>query len=133
MSFPILQVSIGPAERGPEFADLTGFPRERLFMDPANATYSALRLKKSVSETFFNINTPLAIFSRFLKDGAPYLREALSSWKPWNPPALDQALNQGGVVVFQGRRAVFSHYDPSTGSHADWKRVVATVNALPRR
>jgi hypothetical protein len=42
----------------------------------------------------------------------------------WNPPRPAQALQQGGVVVFHGRRAVFVHRDPATGAHADMEEVV---------
>lgn len=45
-------VTIGPAPRGFEFAELTGFPADRLLADPDSITYEALGLYKSVSATF---------------------------------------------------------------------------------
>lgn len=33
-------------------------------------------------------------------------------------------LQQGGVFVFDGRELLFSHYDPSTGAHADLEDVI---------
>lgn len=30
-----------------------------------------------------------------------------------------QAFQQGGVVIFQGKEQVWSHYDKATGAHAD--------------
>ncbi len=49
------QVTIGTAERGLEFAELTGYPSDSLLADPDNVTYNALQLKKGVVDTFFNI------------------------------------------------------------------------------
>lgn len=34
-----------------------------------------------------------------------------------------QALQQGGVVVFQGQELLWAHYDPATAAHADLKLV----------
>ncbi len=45
-------VTIGPAPRGFEFAELTGFPADRLLADPDSVTYEALGLYKSVKSTF---------------------------------------------------------------------------------
>jgi hypothetical protein len=50
-----VQVTIGTAERGLEFAELTGYPADSLLADPENVTYDALQLKKGVVDTFFNI------------------------------------------------------------------------------
>ena len=47
-------VSIGPPERGTEFAKHTGFPAEQLLADPESAIYEALSLHNSVLDTFFN-------------------------------------------------------------------------------
>ena len=48
-------VSIGSAERGREFAALTGFPEERLLADPDSQTYRAMGWYNSISKTFFSI------------------------------------------------------------------------------
>lgn len=50
-----VQVTIGTAERGLEFSELTAFPADKLLADPENVTYDALQLRKGVVETFFNI------------------------------------------------------------------------------
>lgn len=47
-------VSIGPPERGTEFAKHTGFPDDQLLADPENSVYDALSLHNSVLDTFFN-------------------------------------------------------------------------------
>lgn len=47
-------VSIGPKERGIEFAEHLRFPKEQLLADPENVVYDALSLTNSVFDTFFN-------------------------------------------------------------------------------
>lgn len=47
-------VSIGPKERGIEFAEHLHFPKDQLLADPENAVYDALSLTNSVFDTFFN-------------------------------------------------------------------------------
>ena len=62
------------------------------------------------------------------------LTKALSRWKPWIPPKLDQGLQQGGTFVFEGDQEAFAHFDPSTGAHADLNAVVtAAINAADRK
>lgn len=112
-------VGIGTVETAQKFCDHVDFPRELLLTDPENAGYDALSLKKGVGTTFFTVDTPLAILKRAQADGAADLVKATANWKPWLPPKSDQGLQQGGVFVFEGRSLLFSHYDPSTGAHAD--------------
>lgn len=113
----LLAIGIGTHERSLEFCDATGFPAEHLYADPDNSTYDALRLRKGVAETFLSWSTPVAIQSRLERDGAADLRALLPRWQPWNPPRMDQALQQGGAFVFRGTECVLSHYDESTGAH----------------
>jgi len=104
-----------------------GFPKENLFADPENTCYSSLGLKKGVVTTFFNQETPFSILARAQNDGAKDLVDALSRWKPWIPPKLDQGLQQGGTFVFAGNQEVFQHFDPSTGAHADLNQVLTAA------
>jgi len=134
----LVAVGIGTVERGQEFCDHVGFPRGALFCDPDNLAYSALGLNFGAGDTFFNPATPYAILDRlaFKADpraggstlgGAQDLGKALARWKPWIPPKLEQGLQQGGTFVFEGDQEVFSHYDPSTGAHADLNLVLAAA------
>lgn len=50
----IFMISIGPADRGFKFHELTGFPTEYLLADPENVTYSALGLKSDTFSAFFS-------------------------------------------------------------------------------
>jgi hypothetical protein len=45
---------------------------------------------------------------------------------PLRPPAPMhvQALQQGGVVIFEGERLIYAHYDPSIGAHADLEELL---------
>ena len=47
-------ISIGPAERGKKFHDLTGLPEENILADPDNVTYSALQFKNDTFSAFFS-------------------------------------------------------------------------------
>jgi len=47
-------ISLGPPDRGTEFAKHTGFPEDQLLADPESAVYEALSLHNSALDTFFN-------------------------------------------------------------------------------
>jgi hypothetical protein len=57
------------------------------------------------------------------------LKDVMSRWKPWVPPKQDQALQQGGMFVFQGTQCVWCHYDKATGAHADLAQVLGVAAA----
>lgn len=118
-------ISIGTAERGRMFSEETGLPVELVFADPDNVTYDALGFYKGLGRTFFTASTPLSINQRLLKDGAKDLKEILPRWKPWIPPKLNQGLQQGGLLIFQGKECMYSHYDESTGAHANLEDVLS--------
>lgn len=62
--------------------------------------------------------------------GLADLKDVLGRWKPWIPPKQDQALQQGGMFVFDGRKCVWRHYDQATGAHADLGEVLGEVKQL---
>lgn len=106
----------------------TGFPAELLLCDPDNVTYTALGFKKGVQETFLSVETPVAIWERIKGGRLGDLQEVLSTWTKtplWHPPTQDQAFQQGGAVVFQGRRPLFAHYDQATSAHVDLQLLLA--------
>lgn len=83
-------VSIGTPEKGKIVAEHLGLPDAEtlLFVDPDNVLYDAIRLRRGVDRTFFNIETPLAFVDRFTKrNGLKELGQVLSKW------------NKGNVVV----------------------------------
>lgn len=49
---------------------------------------------------------------------------------PPTPNATLQALQQGGIFLFDGDRVAFSHFDEATGAHADLAGVVALAQGL---
>lgn len=93
-------------------------------MSAESATYEALGLVKGVGQTFLSWDTPLAIKRRMDSGQTKDLQDVLSRWEPWIPPKQDQAFQQGGVLVFEGSRLLFSHYDKATADHADLKMVL---------
>jgi hypothetical protein len=71
--------------------------------------------------------TPQAIWDAIRSGRIADLKAVLPVWAKtglWHPPRPEQALQQGGVVVFHGDRAVFVHRDPATGAHADMVEVI---------
>ena len=129
----LVMVSIGLPGKGQKLIDHLEFKNgeKYLFVDPENAMYDALNLNFGVQRTFFDINIPFAFLDRITsKDGLKALGEILSKWNKafFIPPKTDQAFNQGGTFVFDGERAVFAHYDPSTAAHAPVDQVMEVVN-----
>ena len=128
-----MMVSIGLPEKGKQLIDHLEFQQgeKYLFVDPDNALYDELNLNFGVQRTFFNINTPFAFLDRITtKDGLKDLGTILSKWSKafFIPPKNEQAFNQGGTFVFDGNRAVFAHYDPSTAAHATVDQVMEVVD-----
>lgn len=118
-------VSVGTKERGIEFSELTEFPASQLLADPENVLYDAVGFIRTIQNTFFDVRTPLAIFGRALKkDRGGDLVQATLNWKPWIPPKGEQALQQGGVLVFKGKTCVFKRVDPATGNHLDLDELI---------
>lgn len=124
-------VGIGTPERSLQFAEMTQFPPELLLADPNNVTYDALEFKKGIKETFFSVETPQAMWQRIRTGRTADLQTVFAKWTKeqakgiWNPPKRDQAFQQGGAVVFFGRRLVFAHYDAATSAHVDLKLLLA--------
>lgn len=87
-------------------------------------------MAKGLKETFFSPETPRAIWADMQSGRIETLKGVMKVWTKqelWVPPRQDQALQQGGIVVFEGRRAVWVWRDPATGAHADLAQVVAVA------
>jgi hypothetical protein len=121
-------VSIGTPERGLEFCKQTGFSPDRLLADPDAAMYPCFGFVKSVQATFFSKETPYAIWRDIQSGRIQDLKDVMKAWTAmktlWIPPKQDQAFNQGGVVVFEGKNVLYCYKDPATGAHADLDEVV---------
>lgn len=117
-------VSIGPKERGVEFAEHLRFPKEQLLADPENAVYDALSLTNSIFDTFFNPKTPLALLSRVRKNGGKEIKQVLGNWKFWIPTKKGQSAQQGGAFIFKGTDCVWQYYDPATAAHVNPKELL---------
>jgi hypothetical protein len=65
--------------------------------------------------------------------GLSDLQDVMGRWKPWIPPKQDQALQQGGMFVFDGYSCVWSHYDQATGAHADLAEVLGKAQQLMQK
>jgi hypothetical protein len=118
-------VGIGTYERSLEFCELVKFPKEYLYADPENKVYDALQLVKSSPLSLFtDARTPLALANRIKENRTKDLEDALKTWKAWIPPKLDQGLQQGGCVVFDGYKTLYARKDPAVGDHVDLRLVL---------
>ena len=124
-------VGIGTSEKAKLVADHVGYSSDYLLADPDNVLYDALQLNSGLQRTFFNPSTPYAILDRLTSQKMGDLNAVLGKWGDAFiiPPKQKQALNQGGLFVFDGADSVFVHYDASTGAHGDLDRAVAVALA----
>jgi len=124
-------VGIGTSEKAKLVADHVGYSSDYLLADPDNVLYDALQLNSGLQRTFFNPSTPYAILDRLTSQKMGDLNAVLGKWGDAFiiPPKQKQALNQGGLFVFDGADSVFVHYDASTGAHGDLDRAVAVAFA----
>ena len=124
-------VGIGTAEKAQLVADHVGYSSTNLLADPENVLYDALSLNSGLQRTFFNPATPYAILDRLTSNSMSDLNSVLGRWGDAFiiPPKQKQALNQGGLFVFDGADSVFVHYDASTGAHGDLDQAVAVALA----
>lgn len=124
-------VSIGSIESGTTFSERTGFPAAFLLADPDNAAYDALDFKRGLKATFLSKETGEAIKARQESSGGTAdLQAMMKQYKVFKPPkGFQQALIQGGCLVFEGRQPVLVHLDPSTAAHVEFDKVLALVGA----
>ena len=47
----------------------------------------------------------------------------------FDPKAMERTMVQGGAFVFEGSEAIFSHYDVSSGAHADLDELVRVATS----
>lgn len=120
--------SIGTPERGIDFANLTGFPQDRLLADPENVLYTSLEMKTGLS-TFFSTRGSEVISAKVRDEGKDKMRASLKRYKPYLPPKLGQVLQQGGCLIFNGKSCVYEWYDATPGDHVDFD--VVFKNACP--
>lgn len=131
MDTKLYMVSIGTPERSKDFVARTGFPADRLFLDPDNVTYNALGLTCTLQETFFNPVTPLSLFKRMSSGEMGDLWKMLDGWEPWmTPNGPKQAMQQGGILMFQGDQLLYSYYDRATGDHADLTKLLTLAESV---
>jgi hypothetical protein len=75
------------------------------------------------------MQTPIAIASRAFRHGLSDLGSMLKDWVPWQPPkGTGQASIQGGTLIFDGKRCVWSWKDKATADHANFDEVLKVVS-----
>ncbi len=96
-----------------------------LFVDPSRASYEALGLYKGMMRTFANAATPKAIQER----GLDSLKAATKNYTMIPPPKADDALQQGGLLVVNGKDVLYAWRDEGTADHAPVAQILAACAA----
>ena len=119
-------VSIGLPAKAKELREHLQLQTVPLYVDPTNAVYDALDLRRGVGRTFFNPATPFAFLDRIREGRLGDLGTIMKDWKVYIPPEQEQAFLQGGTFVFDENdgSTVYAHYDPSTAAHAPMDTVL---------
>lgn len=130
--YRLVCVSIGVPEKGRQLKEYLKLPDDMLYVDPDNALYDALELRRGVQRTFFHPSTAFSFLDRFTRaNGMRELTEnVLPGWIQnalFIPPRQEQAFLQGGTFVFEGAETLYAHYDPSTAAHAKPEQVIEAV------
>lgn len=152
----LFAIGIGTAESAKTFANQLEFPAELLFADEsdtteAHAAVGTRNTKRDANgkQVFEGVDS---MWSQDTMDGiAARGRGDLNAitgnlfkpgpYKPLMPPskglfdqtAIEKTMVQGGIIIFDGNEEMFSHYDASSGAHADLAEVVRVAMATEPR
>ena len=122
-------VGIGTPESAREFAERTGFPVEKLYVDESRALYKALELHgdldgseglffdpkvvEGVRRLFFN-----SVTGERIKGNEDSIKSSIKNYKPLMPKESRDTVQQGGTFVFKGTDVVHARKDEATADHA---------------
>jgi len=133
-----LLVGIGTPESAREFAERTGFPVEKLYVDESRALYKALELHgdldgseglffdpkvvEGVRRLFFN-----SVTGERIKGNEDSIKSSIKNYKPLMPKESRDTVQQGGTFVFKGTDVVYARKDEATADHAPIDDVIAAA------
>ena len=140
-------VGIGSAEAAAEFAEATDFPATMLLADESELTsaYATVGTRNTGRdekgkqifegvESMWNKDTNAGLKARGRDDlnsitgnlfaPGPYVPLMPKGQGLFDPRAMERTMVQGGTFVFDGDEQIFTHYDSSSGAHADLGEVV---------
>jgi len=143
----LFAVGIGSADSARTFAEKVEFPAELLFADESEDSdaYAAAGTRNtqrddSGKQVFEGVSsmwgpaTNEALKARGRKDlnavvGRPFRPGPYVPLMPkgnglFDPKVMERTMVQGGAFVFDGSEQLFSHYDDSSGAHADLTELV---------
>ena len=143
----LFAVGIGSADSAKTFAEKIAFPAEILFADESDETeaHAAVGTRntqrdannKQIFEgvdSMWSRETNDAIKARGRDDlnaitgnpfkPGPYVPLMPKGNSLFDPKALERTMVQGGTFIFEGGECLFSHFDASSGAHADLDEVV---------
>ncbi|XRB03375.1 hypothetical protein NFJ02_17g27290 [Pycnococcus provasolii] len=121
-----------------EFAERTGFPVEKLYVDESRALYKALELHgdldgseglffdpkvvEGVRRLFFN-----SVTGERIKGNEDSIKSSIKNYKPLMPKESRDTVQQGGTFVFKGTDVVYARKDEATADHAPIDDVIAAA------
>lgn len=138
----LFAVGIGSAASALEFAERVEFPPELLLADESEEAdvYAAVGTRNTQRdergkqifegvESMWSKQTNDALSARGKQDldsvvGGLFKPGPYKPLMPTGPKAMERTFVQGGTFVFDGSTELFSHYDFSSGVHADLDEVV---------
>lgn len=112
--YKLVILSIGKPESGKEFCERVPVPEDLLYLDLERNVYRSLEMYEGLSRTFFNAATPMAI----MRNGMEEFKKAVENYTMFVPPKPDDAFQQGGLLIIDGDKVLYSHKDEGTADHA---------------
>eukprot|EP00976_Prorocentrum_cordatum_P029653 603718-Prorocentrum_minimum.AAC.3 len=97
--------------------------RDLLWRDLGCGCAGAGAVVEGVRRLFFSKETGENLKAR----GTEGLKTATKNFKPLAPPEGRDAVQQGGLYVFKGRRTLLAHKDKATADHAKPEEVLAAA------
>jgi len=143
----LFAVGIGSVESAQTFAEKIEFPAELLFVDEsenadAHTAVGTRNTKRDSNgkqifegvESMWSAKTNDAIKARGRDDlnsitgnlfqPGPYVPLMPKGNGLFDPKVMERTMVQGGTFVYDGATELYSHYDFSSGDHADLQQVV---------
>ncbi|XP_058081027.1 thioredoxin-like protein AAED1, chloroplastic [Magnolia sinica] len=122
----LIAVGVGTPDKARILAKRLPFPSDCLYADPERKAYDVLGLYYGLGRTFFN-PASAKVFSRFES-----LQRAVKNYTiSATPDDRSSVLQQGGMLVFKGKKLLYARKDEGTGDHAPLDDILAVCCNTP--
>ncbi|KAM7262406.1 hypothetical protein ACFE04_000089 [Oxalis oulophora] len=109
----LIAVGVGTPDKARVLAERLPFPIDTLYADPERKAYDILGLYFGLGRTFFN-PASTKVFSRI-----DSIKKATENYTiAATPDDRSSVLQQGGMLVFKGKKLLYAWKDEGTGDHA---------------